>query len=288
MSPSRFHLVPQPTFPNQRNDEKIFIYSKRHIIDYLFFIIVLSFLALLPVIVLPLTIGNFIATGFLSDVYARDTTALLVASYYLILEIVFLTSWILYYFNAIVVTDERVVEIRQIGLFSREINELTYEQIEDVTCKVGGFLNTLFEVGDIEIQTAGPERNFIIKEVPKPYVTVEIILELASQTRRGVPMTERVPDLATVGVINGKLVEKNSKIPPIMNFEKDLATTTQRFMKNIERPRTIREKIDCWWLGHCNQMQATFGVNNKYDEDLKKLQDTSKKSEHRGDDMMDL
>lgn len=288
MSPSRFHLVPQPTFPNQRNDEKIFIYSKRHIVDYLFFVVALSFLALLPIIVLPFMVGSFITSGFLSDVYARDTLVLLIASYYLILEIVFLTSWILYYFNAIVVTDERVVEIRQVGLFSREINELTYEQIEDVTCKVGGILNTLFEVGNIEIQTAGPERNFIIKEVPKPYVTVEVILELASQTRRGVPMAERVPDLATIGVINGRLIERGSKVPPIMNFEKDLATTTQRFMKGIERPRSIREKFDCWWLGHCNQMEATFGNKNDRNEELKKLQDTSKKSEHRGDDMMDL
>ena len=289
MSPSRFHLVPQPVFPNQRNDEKVFVFSRRHFIDYLFFAIILSVLAIIPIVVLPLILTGTFNFSILNDVYSKDIIILVAASYYLILDVVFLTSWVIHYYDAIIITDERIVEITQAGLFSRKINELEYGQIEDVVCKITGFLSTIFEVGDIEIQTAGPEKNFVMRRVSQPYVTVEIIVDLAAQAKRGVSTRDRLPDLATIGVINGQLIARGETTLPIMNFEKDLQATTRRFAVGTDRPRSLREKFDCWWTGHCNQMRATFGAGATREQETQaKLRDEKDKPEPGGDKMVDL
>jgi hypothetical protein len=289
MSPTKFSFIPQPVFPNQRDDERIFVFSRRHVVDYLYFIIILSILVVVPIIAIPLILSSLQPTAFLSDVYARDIVVMLSAAYYLILDIVFLTSWINYYYNAIVVTDERIVEIVQLGLFSREVNELSYEQIEDVSCKVRGPLYTLLGVGNVELQSAGPESNFVIKGVPQPYVTVEIIHELSAQAKRGVPMKERFPELGTVGIINGRLIDKGLEPPPIMNIDGRLKETTQRYCSTVMRPRNLRERFDRWWFDHCNQMQATFGQGKVFEDDIQKLKNMPEKNEgEKSEKMEDL
>ncbi|MDH4359069.1 MAG: PH domain-containing protein [Candidatus Berkelbacteria bacterium] len=287
----KFQHIPQPVFPNQRNDEKIYVFSRRHVVDYFFYIAILSFLFVLPLVIVPFIAVGVIQVGPFDLVYARDLYALIVGAYYLFLAVVFLASWINYYYNIIIVTDERVVDIYQVGLFSREINELVYEQIEDVSCKIKGILNTLFHAGDIEIQTAGSERNFVIKRVPHPHLTVEIILELAAQAKRGVDLGERVPDLETIGVINSQLVGRGWKGLPVMNLEKNLKATTQRFARLTSRPEKLREKIDCWWRDHCYTMHATFGESGRYEKENGKLKEPLKKpteDEKADDKMVDL
>ena len=287
MPQSKFNFIPQPVFPNQRDDERIFIFSRRHIIDYLFFIIVLSVLAIVPIIVIPFVLPSLQSEDFLNDVYIRDVVIMLSAAYYLILDIVYLTSWINYYYNAIVVTDERIIEIVQVGLFSREVNELAYEQIEDVSCKVRGPLYTIFGVGNIEIQSAGPESNFVIRGVPQPYVTVEIIHELSAQAKRGVPMKELFPQLGTIGVINGRLIDKGMEPPPIMNIDGRLKETTQKYCQAVRKSRNWRERFDRWWFNHCNQMQATFGQANVFEEDIQKLREVPERKEGEKSEKME-
>jgi len=291
MPPVRFQNIPQAVFPNQRNDEKIFVFSRRHLVDYFFYIVLLSVLGLLPLVALPFIITGAIGIAFFDPVYERDFFALIIGSYYLLLAVVFLASWINYYYNAIIVTDERVVDIYQAGLFNREVNELVYEQIEDVSFKIKGFLNTMFHAGDVEIQTAGSERKFVIKRVSHPDVTVEIILELAAQAKRGVNMADRVPDLATIGVINGQLVGRGWKGPPVMNLEKNLRSTTRRFAQVASEPTTLRERMDCWWRNHCYSMRATFGEQDegiKQSSKLKELPTETSEDEKADDKMVDL
>ena len=54
----------------------------------------------------------------------------------------------------------------------------TISKIEDVTSKVGGFFRSIFDYGNILVQTAGEEPNIEFLGVPHPSQIVKIINEL--------------------------------------------------------------------------------------------------------------
>ena len=60
-----------------------------------------------------------------------------------------------YYLSVQIVTTERVIDIDQTGLFSREENSMPLSNIEDVSFKLNGFWGTIFNFGNVIIQTAG-------------------------------------------------------------------------------------------------------------------------------------
>lgn len=287
---TRFSNVVQPVFPNQRSDEKIFVFSRRHFIDFLPTIIIISILLILPAIFIALIWNQSLDFGDIDLVYSRDFIVLISLVYWLIIEIILITSWINFYYNVFVVSNERVVEIAQKGLFSHEVNELAFAQIEDVSFKTKGFLNSVFEVGDIEIQTAGTERNFYIKRLPHAQLIVEIIHNLDQQAVQRIPVSRRNPDLATVGVINGQPISSEGKKPAIMNFNQNLQEASKMFGNSQPKPRNLREKIDRWWWTDRNRMLATFGRDEaEEDKSEQEERDSGEKVNSKTDgDMLDL
>lgn len=83
--------------------------------------------------------------------------------------IVFMIIWTNYYLDVWLVTTRRIIDIEQHGLFSRDFSEFRLDKIQDITIEVKGILPTLLRFGDIHVQTAGEDREFIIKGIPKPY-----------------------------------------------------------------------------------------------------------------------
>jgi uncharacterized membrane protein YdbT with pleckstrin-like domain len=83
------------------------------------------------------------------------------------------------------VTDRRIVDIEQDGLFHRKISELSLDEIQDVSARVNGPFATLFHYGDVLIQTAGTLPNFIFTAVPHPYRVSKEIADLHDQIERG-------------------------------------------------------------------------------------------------------
>ena len=84
-----------------------------------------------------------------------------------------------YYLDVWVITDKRVIDIEQKGLFNREISEFPLTRVQDVTVNVKGILATIFSYGNIHVQTAGEHREFVFKEVPDPSYAKDLILKLS-------------------------------------------------------------------------------------------------------------
>ena len=257
----RYAYIPQCVFPNQRDNEKIFVLTRRHFVGFIIYIILFFFLAIIPPLFLLL--GYFSGTPFELSVLGRDIVILLVCTYYLLAISFFTTAWVSFYYDIFIVTDERIIDITQKGLFSREIYELSFEQIEDVTTKTRGFLNTIFEAGDIEIQTAGQQRNFRMRRVPKPLIFAEIIHSLALQARDEKPMERRTTEMAAVGLIERTPVIKGEYVPPIMNFEGKLSEARHQYQMQTNPPRTIRQYFDRWWWSHIKRDEGLF-INYDY------------------------
>ena len=90
--------------------------------------------------------------------------------------------WIDYYFDIWIITSERIVNIEQKGMFTRTVSELRYSKIQDITTEVVGFLPTIINFGDVKVQTAAEESEFLFRTVSDPYAVKSIIMELQKKT----------------------------------------------------------------------------------------------------------
>ena len=69
------------------------------------------------------------------------------------------------------------------GLFSRVASELNLTAVQDVTSNVHGFVNTIFDYGLVEVQTAGESGRFEFKQVEHPEIIKRQIIQMADQAR---------------------------------------------------------------------------------------------------------
>lgn len=102
------------------------------------------------------------------------------AVYLMILCLFSFFSWMDYYLDMWIVTEKRVINIDQQGLFSREISEVPMASIQDVTLDVTGIVETVLGFSRIQIQTAG-EREFTIQDIPHLNAVKDAILTYAHQ-----------------------------------------------------------------------------------------------------------
>lgn len=113
--------------------------------------------------------------------------------YLLSVNLFFFHAWIDYYLDVWVVTNERIMNIEQNGLFSRVVSELPLDNIQDVTVEVKGALATFYQYGDVIIQTAAENAHFHFDNVPRPYDVAKTILQLHENTKGEKP----VPSIPT-------------------------------------------------------------------------------------------
>lgn len=169
-------------FPSQNENEKVYIAVREHWIVLGLRIAVWSIL--LVVYVAFFVVGKESLPGlFEGDAY-------LVVSIFSKLYLIFLLLslfiiFVLYYLNLHIITDIRIVDIDQEGLFSHVVSELHLDKIEDVTSQTNGLLANIFDYGTVLIQTAGATERFEFRNVPKPAVLTKIILDLYEQRATG-------------------------------------------------------------------------------------------------------
>lgn len=76
--------------------------------------------------------------------------------WYLFMTAIFLQGFFDWYFDAFIVTDERIIDVDFKNLIYKNITYTKIDNIEDVTYSVSGFLPSLLNYGNLLIQTAGP------------------------------------------------------------------------------------------------------------------------------------
>jgi uncharacterized membrane protein YdbT with pleckstrin-like domain len=104
--------------------------------------------------------------------------------YGLFVWLFFFAQWLDFYLDVWILTNQRIINIELKGLFSRTVAELDISQIEDVTTETKGFFATMFNMGDVYVQTAGEQPRFVFRQVPNPNEIRTKIVELRSPDRR--------------------------------------------------------------------------------------------------------
>jgi hypothetical protein len=128
-------------------------------------------------IVLILALAPIFISLFLPNL-SQDLILLIlffVIIYFLFVFALAFVFWIDYYLDVWIITNQRIIDIEQRGLFKREISEFMLNKVQDVTIKIPGMMAALLKYGDITVQTAG-ERNFAAQKIPNIQKVKNLIL----------------------------------------------------------------------------------------------------------------
>jgi hypothetical protein len=162
-------------FENQDSDEKIELFMRRHWIANIPWILSAVFAAFIPFVILQ--IEQFLGLNIFTQVPLQLLLGGLIIYYMLIMAYI-IESFVFWYFNVDIVTDAHIVDINFYSLLSREINEIGLEDIEIISRRAKGILDSLLDYGDVVIETAAETKNIELATISKPDFVVNKIQDL--------------------------------------------------------------------------------------------------------------
>lgn len=162
-------------FPGQRIDEHVMVLLRRHWIAFVGPVLRLGFFNILPIGILafffyaldwaPPSEGMWYVLG-----------VLFTSTYYCVIWLAFYHEFVDYHLDVWVLTDQRVVNIEQKGLFERMISELNVSKVQDVTSEIHGHVATLLDYGNVYIQTAAEQQRFAFLQIPHPEEVARLVV----------------------------------------------------------------------------------------------------------------
>lgn len=131
---------PRLDFNGQREGEKLLFVFRRHIISMRkAFYLLLIFVTITSI---PPLIWSYNLELFLLPLAGLIVGLLL-----------FFYHFILWYFTIYIVTDQRIRQVTQRGLFGKDVIELRLSKIQNISYNIPGFSGEIFKFGTIVIQT---------------------------------------------------------------------------------------------------------------------------------------
>ncbi len=105
------------------------------------------------------SLPSFVSVGLLSVVL------MVIAA---LMAIIGLVALFIFRQNRIVLTNQNLCQIEQFGLFGRKVAKLNLDDVQDVSGHRTGFWATIFNYGDVIVETAGEQESFIFHQAPDP------------------------------------------------------------------------------------------------------------------------
>ena len=161
-------------FETQEETEKIILFVRQHFIVNVSWILITALLLIAPTVIFPRLF------------HALSVNVTLPVSYYVIGTIFWylatfgfsLASFIKWFFNIYIVTNERIVDIDFYYLLYKKFAQAELTRIQDIQYTSGGILAAVFNYGNVRVQTAGESPNIDFDSVPHPEKVVETIREI--------------------------------------------------------------------------------------------------------------
>jgi membrane protein YdbS with pleckstrin-like domain len=169
------------SFESQHDDEVVILLARRHIITNLWWL-ALSCLLLF----VPFFWGSFpIIPQFNFQVQFGLWVVWYLGLFFFVLE-----RLLLWYYNIYIITDERVIDVDFFGLLYKNLNITQIRKIEDVNYSQIGMFSSLFNYGDVVIQTSSEQ------------MSIEVDKEGSSFTFKSIPNPDRI------AIVLGELIEQ--------------------------------------------------------------------------------
>lgn len=160
-------------FENQEPDEEIKLLVRRDLIANVPWIVTALILISIPPLIF---LFNDLFTPFFQ--ISRTTQVIATLFYYLIVFGFILVEFTIWYFNVGLVTNKRILDLDVSGILFKHASETKLNLIEDVSYSQVGAIRSVFNYGDVLIQTAATQANFEFDRAPEPAQIVRIIADM--------------------------------------------------------------------------------------------------------------
>ncbi|MCL5746874.1 MAG: hypothetical protein M1277_01155 [Patescibacteria group bacterium] len=162
------------TFQNQGLNERVLLFVRKDFVTNFPWIAIASILFFVPSLfpffgkTMNIQLTSLPLKFFLYFIF----------SYYLFLLIYVFVNFIDWYFNIALITNVRVIELSFSGIVYKDVSATKIDLLQDVSFSQIGVLRTVFDYGDVLVQTAGTLENFTFKAVPEPENIVNFVEDL--------------------------------------------------------------------------------------------------------------
>ncbi len=174
-------MIDLARLPGCQQDEKLVYFLRRHPITLLSLFFGYGAFFFLPIV--SFILARDAESAFLTDPVLLPLVVLGASLFLMLMWLFLFQAFLDYYLDIWVVTNHRIVNIAQSGLFHRQVSELRLYRIQDATASIGGPLRTILNFGKVEIQTAGENSRFVFEDIPEPQEVTKTILQLAEHDR---------------------------------------------------------------------------------------------------------
>lgn len=166
-------FAPKPlmiyAFDSQLDGENVLLLLRRHPITQ-----ITKFLTVILMLIVPFFF-NQISFYYLLE--GNFQTAILLL-WYLIIVGYSLESFLTWFYNVYIITDERIIDIDFLSLIYRNVSAAKIDKIEDITAVTSGVAQSIFDYGTIHIQTAAEKTEFEFEDVPHPTRVTQFLNEM--------------------------------------------------------------------------------------------------------------
>jgi len=169
--------------------EYVILFLKRHIIGIVFQVAIAIFLIALL----------FTALAFLPEIATSiDPSGRLSLDYTSIVSIVvgfcalialgaYITTWV-YRRNVLFLTNESIIQERQISLFAKDEQTISLGSIEDARYEQTGIIQMIFNYGTIRLTVEGHGTSYVFNFTPNPKRQTDIISNAIEAFKNGRPV----------------------------------------------------------------------------------------------------
>lgn len=169
-------------FEGQDPGEHILLLLRAHPITNLPWMFLSVFVFAIPFIVVRF--APFI--GFdLTSLPQNYLTLFLIIDYLMVLIIVF-EGFLEWYFNATIITNEKIIDMSFAQILYKGVDLAPLEKIEETDSVTAGIVGTIFNYGNVKVQTAGANIAIEMHNIPRPALVADMILDLIGKPHQKV------------------------------------------------------------------------------------------------------
>lgn len=151
-------------------NETVIISARKHWLIFMLESAGLILSTLLPIagaIIIRISSPDFVQYTLGVQVFYQ-IVIFITAAWWLAMFMAFAAMFTNYYLDILIVTNQRVIDVEQLGLFARDVTSAPLQNIEDIKVEVVGILPSLLDFGNLHIQTAAAMREIVIYGIHHP------------------------------------------------------------------------------------------------------------------------
>lgn len=148
----------------------IHLFLRRHVITNLSWILTALLLLFIPPLV------QFLLTLSPTTPIPPNFLTVFVLFYYMVVAMYIFLNFLSWFYNIIMITTSEILDLDYADIVYHDVAATNVSLIEDVQYVQSGFIQGLFNYGNLFVQTAGGKENIEALKIPKPAEIARFIL----------------------------------------------------------------------------------------------------------------